>query len=197
MVAACGQFRTRDCRNIQVFLCCSTQPIIEATIKAKYVRMHALLINTPLITKLCIDRFGCFQYSYPELLDQFSSAGISPFNNLWWNVHDFTPVQGEQNWGLIGECYKVHDFISDPDSDPLKQRSASADSALSVVPQTLGSRKRDHDEISLIAVFSVKENEEQTELEKRAFTVLKEMEKCAEIDLVKSRNLLLEVINAV
>ena len=35
IVVACGQFRTRDCRNIETFLCCSTQPIIEATVKIR------------------------------------------------------------------------------------------------------------------------------------------------------------------
>ena len=53
-------------------------------------------------------RFGCFQLSYPGLEEQFSKACLSPFNNLWWNVHDFTPVEGGRNWSLIGECYKVY-----------------------------------------------------------------------------------------
>ena len=35
VVVACGQFRTRDCRNIETFLCCSTQPIIESTVKIR------------------------------------------------------------------------------------------------------------------------------------------------------------------
>ena len=36
VVVACGQFRTRDCRNIETFLCCSTQPIIESTVKIRW-----------------------------------------------------------------------------------------------------------------------------------------------------------------
>ena len=35
VVAACGQFRTRDCKKIDVFLCSATQPIIEATTAAR------------------------------------------------------------------------------------------------------------------------------------------------------------------
>ena len=104
-------------------------------------------------------------------------------------------MQGEQNWSLIGECYKVHDFINTPETDRFKDRSITMDSASSVVPQTLGGRKRDHDETSLIVIFSIQENEAQKELEKRAYSVLAEMANCAEIDLVKSRNLLLEVRN--
>ena len=46
IVVACQQFRTRDCSKIDVFLCCNTQPIIEASSGMK---------------------FACYQYHYPEL----------------------------------------------------------------------------------------------------------------------------------
>ena len=46
IVTACQQFRTRDCKKLDVFLSCVTQPIIEATTSIK---------------------FGCLQYHYPEL----------------------------------------------------------------------------------------------------------------------------------
>uniref|UniRef100_A0A8D2BWJ5 Protein XRP2 n=1 Tax=Sus scrofa TaxID=9823 RepID=A0A8D2BWJ5_PIG len=71
---ACQQFRVRDCRKLEVFLCCATQPIIESSAHIK---------------------FGCFQWYYPELAFQFKDAGLSIFNNTWSNIHDFTPVSGE------------------------------------------------------------------------------------------------------
>jgi len=37
----------------------------------------------------------------------FANLGLSPFDNLWWNIHDFTPSEEGQNWSLMGECYKV------------------------------------------------------------------------------------------
>ena len=43
---SCQQFRTRDCQRIDVFLSCVSQPIIEASTGMK---------------------FGCYQFSYPEL----------------------------------------------------------------------------------------------------------------------------------
>ena len=52
-------------------------------------------------------RFSCFQYYYPELENQFVQAGLSPYNNFWWNIHDFTPVTGQKNWSVLGGCYKV------------------------------------------------------------------------------------------
>lgn len=39
-------FRTRDCKRLDIFLCCNTQPIIESSSGMK---------------------FACFQYYYPEL----------------------------------------------------------------------------------------------------------------------------------
>uniref|UniRef100_A0A287BR43 Protein XRP2 n=1 Tax=Sus scrofa TaxID=9823 RepID=A0A287BR43_PIG len=76
---ACQQFRVRDCRKLEVFLCCATQPIIESSTHIK---------------------FGCFQWYYPELAFQFKDAGLSIFNNTWSNIHDFTPVSGELNWTI-------------------------------------------------------------------------------------------------
>ena len=39
-------FRTRDCKKMEFFLCCATQPIIESSSGMK---------------------FACYQYYYPEL----------------------------------------------------------------------------------------------------------------------------------
>ncbi|CAG2211629.1 RP2 [Mytilus edulis] len=55
-ILSCQQFRTRDCNKIDIFLCCNTQPIIEASSGM---------------------RFGCYQYFYPELADHFKSAGVT------------------------------------------------------------------------------------------------------------------------
>ena len=46
VVAACGQFRTRDCQQVDTYLHCSTQPIIEASTQM---------------------RFACYQLYYPQL----------------------------------------------------------------------------------------------------------------------------------
>jgi hypothetical protein len=29
------------------------------------------------------------------------AAGLSPFNNHWWHVHDFTPSDAGANWEII------------------------------------------------------------------------------------------------
>ncbi|KAB7505404.1 Protein XRP2, partial [Armadillidium nasatum] len=88
LVAASGQFRTRDCQKINTFLYCQTKPIIESSIKMK---------------------FGCFQSNYPQLnvispfnylipVDHFKKSNLNIFNNNWSEIHDFTPVEGEKNW---------------------------------------------------------------------------------------------------
>lgn len=46
VLVACGQYRMRDCNNVNVFLCCPTQPIIESS-----RRIH----------------FGCYQLNYNQL----------------------------------------------------------------------------------------------------------------------------------
>ena len=101
LVAACGQFRTRDCTNLDTFLCVNTQPIIESS------------------TRL---RFGCFQYWYSDLDNQMRKAEVTPWNNHWWNIHDFSPVEGGKNWSRLGQMFKIHDFLPLPEADSVKVR---------------------------------------------------------------------------
>nr|XP_006135894.2 protein XRP2 [Pelodiscus sinensis] len=130
-VVACQQFRTRDCRKLEVFLCCATQPIIESSTGMK---------------------FGCFQYYYPELALQFKDAGLSVFNNTWSNIHDFTPVSGETNWSLLSEDALVQDYVPFPISEELKVVRISTDAMKSIIPITRGGRQKSSEE-SCLAVF--------------------------------------------
>ncbi|KAJ8350864.1 hypothetical protein SKAU_G00259940 [Synaphobranchus kaupii] len=133
-VVACQQFRTRDCKKMEVFLCCATQPIIESSTGMK---------------------FGCFQYYYPELAGHFKDAGLSVFNNNWSNIHDFTPVCGETNWSLLPENTPVLGYVSPPDPESeFKSVQISADAAQSVVPLTRGGRRKESDESCLFMFFA-------------------------------------------
>lgn len=133
-VVACQQFRTRDCKKMDVFLCCATQPIIESSTGMK---------------------FGCFQYFYPELGFHFKDAGLSIFNNNWSNIHDFTPVSGENNWSLLPETSAVLDFVPAPDAESeFKSVRVSAEPARSIIPLTKGGRRKDSEESCLFVFFA-------------------------------------------
>ena len=108
VMVACQQFRSRDCKKMDILLHCASQPVIESCTKLK---------------------FGCFMASYPQLegwsyihlkfcllpninlsyssiygqliVDQFKSAGISLVSNNWSDVYDFTKVPDEINWSLL------------------------------------------------------------------------------------------------
>lgn len=133
-VVACQQFRTRDCKKMEVFLCCATQPIIESSTGMK---------------------FGCFQYYYPELAFHFKDAGLSIFNNNWSNIHDFTPVSGENNWSLLSETAAVEDHVPAPgaESEFVSVRIFT-DVAHSIVPLTKGGRRKDSEESCLFVFFA-------------------------------------------
>ena len=73
VIASCQQFRTRDCKHVEVLLHTTTLPIIEAT---------------SAIT------FGCFRGSYFQLTGQFKSSGLTQYTNYWHQIHDFTKVIG-------------------------------------------------------------------------------------------------------
>ncbi|XP_068175669.1 protein XRP2 [Antennarius striatus] len=133
-VVACQQFRTRDCKKMDVFLCCATQPIIESSTGMK---------------------FGCYQYYYAELGFHFKDAGLSIFNNNWSNIHDFTPVSGENNWSLLPETSAVQDFVPVPDAESeFKSVRISTDPSRSIVPLTKGGRRKDSEESCLFVFFA-------------------------------------------
>ncbi|XP_069492717.1 protein XRP2 [Ambystoma mexicanum] len=132
-VVACQQFRTRDCRKMEVFLCCATQPIIESSTGVK---------------------FACFQYYYPELAFQFKDAGLSIFNNNWSSIHDFTPVSGENNWNLLPEDSSVLDAVPLPDSEELKAVRVATDPNKSIIPVTRGQRPKKSEESCLVVFFA-------------------------------------------
>ncbi|KAK3873480.1 hypothetical protein Pcinc_021510 [Petrolisthes cinctipes] len=115
VAAACGQLRTRDCNKLDLLLLCQTQPVIEASTKI---------------------RVGCLQASYPQLLGQFGSAGLSVFNNKWADVYDFTPVDGETNWSIL-TSHLTHAFTL-PHDEKLSGVGLSVSPQGSVVPYTLG-----------------------------------------------------------
>lgn len=130
---ACQQFRVRDCRKLEVFLCCATQPIIESSTNIK---------------------FGCFQWYYPELAAQFKDAGLSIFNNIWSHVHDFTPVSGELNWSLLPENAAVQDYVPIPTTEEFKAVRISTDANRSIVPVSRGQRQKYSDESCLVVLFA-------------------------------------------
>lgn len=71
-VFMCGQLRTRDSKNIDLMLFCSTKPTIETTSDI---------------------RFSCFQgMSYFSLAEQLKSKDV--WNNPWAEVFDFNKATG-------------------------------------------------------------------------------------------------------
>ncbi|KAM3837394.1 protein XRP2 isoform 3-T3 [Vipera latastei] len=99
-------------------------------------------------------KFGCFQYYYPELALQLKDAGLSIFNNTWSNIHDFTPVSGENNWGLLAEDALVQDYVPLPTTEELKAMRISTDVNKSIIPVTLGGRQKKSEESCFVVFFA-------------------------------------------
>ena len=118
LVAACGQLRLRDCLKIDMFLCVNSQPIIESSSGVTV---------------------GCYQYYYNSLEEHLESAGITAWNNYWYQVYDFSPVKGEQNWKKSGRMFKVEDYLPLPqEPDLVKEIGITTEKSKSVVPLTIG-----------------------------------------------------------
>lgn len=139
-IIACGQFRTRDCKGIDTLLHCDSKPIIESSTHMK---------------------FGCFQYYYPELYDQFKAANLKCYNNTWSSIHDYTPVPGEDNWTLLPEDLNMEEFLPLPTTEELQAVGVSMDPEKSIVPLTHGTRRPVGELTCLMLIFRDEHSEER------------------------------------
>uniref|UniRef100_A0A1B6DQU9 Protein XRP2 n=2 Tax=Clastoptera arizonana TaxID=38151 RepID=A0A1B6DQU9_9HEMI len=132
LVIACSQFRIRDCKMLDVFLSCATQPILESSSNI---------------------RFGCYHLSYLGLEDHFSTAFLSPFNNSWYDIHDFTPTQGGHNWSILPNKTSILDYLQPPAAHGNLRISLNKND--SIVPVTTGifNQLTDVSEACLVVFF--------------------------------------------
>ncbi|XP_033751685.1 protein XRP2-like isoform X2 [Pecten maximus] len=133
LVLACQQFRTRDCSKIETFLFCSSQPIIEDSTGMK---------------------FGCFTYFYPELEEQFKAVDMSLFNNNWSKIHDFSNDPSEKHYSYIPEDTKVEEVVPISLAEQFSTMEIDLSADKSVVPVTLGLRRKASDESCLVVFFN-------------------------------------------
>ena len=75
----CQQFRMRNCKACRVFLLCTSSPIIESSSDIE---------------------FGCHHIFYKQLQEQIQRSSINPWNNKWYDIHDFTPNKLSTNYSL-------------------------------------------------------------------------------------------------
>ena len=76
VIAACQQFRARDCSGCTFYLYSTSRPVIEE----------------------CSDiSFGCFDFFYFDLALHFKAASLSVFSNEWYDIYDFTPAPSEED----------------------------------------------------------------------------------------------------
>ena len=60
-------------------------------------------ITDPIIESCSDINFITFNYGYPLLKQQISSAGLSLWNNNWTELYDFTPSSSKLNYSLQTE----------------------------------------------------------------------------------------------
>ena len=74
-------------------------------------------------------------------------ANITPFNNHWNNIHDFTPVPGESNFSLHNPNTNIEDFLGVVDENLKAQMNLTYMRPTSVIPFTLGIVQRPNAEV--------------------------------------------------
>ncbi|XP_073995617.1 protein XRP2-like isoform X2 [Rhodnius prolixus] len=148
ILSASGQFRLRDCRNLNLFIYTATSPILESS--------ASIYLN-------------CFQLNYFNLEEQFLKAELPIYNNQWSKVHDFTPVAGDSNYILASTS--INEFFPSPGKDLLRL-SFSYEAVGSVVPVTSAYFLLSREEHYLLILVLFNENQS-----KQARQVYVEMQK--------------------
>ena len=69
---------------------------------------------------------------------------------MWSQVHDFTPVPGENNFTLLHEDAKMEDYITMPTTEQFSGMQLSYSADESVVPLTLGSQRKPSDQVGRV-----------------------------------------------
>lgn len=88
-VMACGQMRTRDCKDIDMLLYCASRPTMERSSNFK---------------------LGCFNMGYISLRKQFESAELSVWKNPWTDLHDFSR-DGSKKWTYLPFGSKASELL--------------------------------------------------------------------------------------
>jgi len=134
LVTVCQQFRTRDCRDLHVYLSCPSQPIIESS--------HNI-------------HFGCLTLNYEQLAEQYHAAGINPWNNNWSHIHDFTTSTDGKNYSLLNQTDSIFNHLPIPTDPSCQSLNINSNVENSVTPYTCGEIYRDSfDERCFLLFFS-------------------------------------------
>jgi len=134
IVAACKQFRIRDCQNLEILLFSSTEPVIESSKDIK---------------------FGCFDYFYFSLRHQFDQAKLNIWNNKWSEVHDFTAVKegGKKKYhGLLPDSTTSKDMLTSLSEYDVDFYSEEMGEEI-IVPRTYGRRLKIGSDFGFVFVF--------------------------------------------
>ncbi|CAF1110038.1 unnamed protein product [Rotaria magnacalcarata] len=132
LATMCQQFRTRDCRDLYVYITCASQPIIESSHNIK---------------------FGCLTFNYDKLSEQYKSAGISPWNNTWGNIHDFTSIPDSSNFSLLNANEHVFKHLPIPTDPSCSHLNVNDSMETSVTPYTYGELYRHRNEERCLVVL--------------------------------------------
>lgn len=71
-------------------------------------------------------------------LDQYKAAGISPWNNNWGNIHDFTTIPDGKNYSLLDKDENVFKHLPIPTGSSVQTLNITDNMDTSYTPYTFG-----------------------------------------------------------
>ena len=80
VTAACGQLRTKNCKNVKFYLFCNSDPSIE--------------YSSELV-------FGPYNFAYPLQDKHMQESKLNLSNDKWSQIFDFNKKEGEEHWQIM------------------------------------------------------------------------------------------------
>ena len=123
VLCLCGQLRTRDVTHTTFSLYCQSKPVIESSSDLRFASYAST-------------------HGYFQLLHQMGRARLSPFTNLWNNIHDFTSKGNGNHFTIVPQsevecesfCPRLSALVPQLVEEEEDSLLFQTDAALPVVP---------------------------------------------------------------
>lgn len=153
VAACCSSVFIRDCENCVLAVCCQQ-------LRTRDVKDSDLLVfstTEPIIESSSELRIGCLDISYFGHAAHLDAARLSPWDNRFSEIHDFTPPDGatgksSTNWAPPAEPLGQDESLLSEVGERIDETiGLTAERGLLAIPKTLGVRcRKEHAAVALL-----------------------------------------------
>ncbi|CAF2858597.1 unnamed protein product [Rotaria sp. Silwood2] len=138
-----GQIQIDDCTNCRILI----GPVHGSIFIRDSTNCILATVCQLIIESSLYIRFGCLT------LKQYKAADVSPWNNTWGNIHDFTSIPGADNYSLLDLNENLFKYLPIPLDPSCSHLNINDNMETSITPFTYGELYRNRNEERCLVVF--------------------------------------------